>query len=75
MITLTKIDNSQVVINADEIETIESNYNSTLTLRSGKKIVVKETPENIIDKVIIYRKKCFSSLLEKPVFQPDNSDI
>jgi len=62
MVTLTKIDGSSIVINADEIETVESNYNSTLTLRSGKKIVVTESPDEIIAQVISYRKKCFSSL-------------
>ncbi|MDP2362635.1 MAG: flagellar FlbD family protein [Ignavibacteria bacterium] len=67
MVTLTKIDGSQIVINADEIETVESNYNSTITFCSGKKIVVTETPDEIVAKVINYRKECFSQLLNPQI--------
>lgn len=67
MVTLTKIDGNTIVINADEIETIETNYDTTLTLRSGKKIVVNESHQDIIDKVIEYRKMCFSNLLVNPL--------
>jgi flagellar protein FlbD len=64
MITLTKIDSLKITINADEIETVESHHDSTVTLKSGKKIIVKEPAEEITRKVIEYRQNCFSKLFE-----------
>jgi flagellar protein FlbD len=63
MISLTKIDTSKIIINADEIETIDAHYNSTITLKSGKKIVVKESSDEIISKVVEYRQKCFAKFI------------
>jgi flagellar protein FlbD len=60
MITLTRVDGSLITINADEIETVESFHDSTLTLKSGKKIIVKESSEDITVKVIEFKRKCFS---------------
>lgn len=36
---------------------MEQNPDVTLALLSGKKIVVKESPEEIIERIVIYRKK------------------
>ncbi len=58
MVTLTRLDGQNIVVNADEIETIEAPHNTTVGLRSGKKIIVQETPEQIVGRVIEYRRKC-----------------
>ena len=58
MITLTKIDGRAIIINAAEIETVESSHDSTISLKTGKKIIVRESAEEIIQKVIIYKQKC-----------------
>lgn len=55
MITLTKIDGRSIVVNADEIETVESFHDTTLSLKSGRKIIVSESPGIIIDRVVGYR--------------------
>lgn len=60
MITLTRVDGSTITINADEIETVESFHDSTLTLKTGKKIIVKESSDEITIKVIEFKQKCFS---------------
>lgn len=60
MITLTKIDSTLITINADEIEFVESAHDSTITLKSGKKIIVKESSSIIIKKVIEYKQECFA---------------
>ncbi|MGA2298875.1 MAG: flagellar FlbD family protein [FCB group bacterium] len=66
MITLTKIDSRQITINADEIETMETSHDTTISLISGRKIIVKESTEEIIEKVIQYRQLCFKNLFIKP---------
>mgnify|MGYP001322697529 CR=1 FL=1 len=62
MITLTRIDTTSITVNADEIETVESHHDTTITLRSGRRIIVKEASSIIIEMVISYRRKCFSPL-------------
>lgn len=56
MIKLTKVDGREVVVNAEEIETVESSHDTTITLRSGRKIIVKESPETISEMVINYKR-------------------
>lgn len=56
MITLTRIDGRNIVVNADEIETVEAFHDTTLCLKSGRRIIVCENPETIIDKVVKYRQ-------------------
>lgn len=62
MITLTKIDGTKVMVNAEEIETVETSHDTIITLKSNRKIVVRETDEQIrkltIDyKIEIYQKE------------------
>lgn len=55
MIQLTKADSDLIVINAEEIEIIEKSYHSYIVLKSGNRIIVKESIEEIIEKVINYK--------------------
>ncbi len=65
MVNLTKINGEKIMINADEIEFIEYSYDTTIHLISNKVIIVKETPDEISEKVIDYRKACNSNHIEK----------
>ena len=58
MITLTKIDGTKIVVNADEIEIIECMHESVLSLKTGKKIIVTEDSDAIIARVIEYKRLC-----------------
>ena len=59
MIKLTRLDKSrsQIVISCDIIETIEAIPDTMLTLTTGKKIMVQETIDEIIEKVVEYRRR------------------
>ncbi|NLM74495.1 MAG: flagellar FlbD family protein [Clostridiaceae bacterium] len=59
MITVTRFNRSRFVINADWIETIESTPDTVITLTNGKKFVVSETVEEVVDLVIKYKQKIF----------------
>ena len=50
-------DAKEMVINADLIETVESNPDTIITLINGNKIMVQESVEDIIKLVIEYKKK------------------
>ncbi|MCX7796750.1 MAG: flagellar FlbD family protein [bacterium] len=64
MIQVTRLNNTKLVINADLIEIIEALPDTTITLTTGKKFVVKESIEEIIRRIIIYKKAIYGVLEE-----------
>lgn len=46
------------MVNADEIETVETSFDSTITFVSGRRIVVKESSDVIKERVVAYRRSC-----------------
>lgn len=57
MIVITRLNDKEIVINADLIETIEENPDTTITMTTGRKFIAKETSKEIIDKVVEYKRK------------------
>lgn len=49
-------DNEELVVNVDQIEFIEGHLDTVLSMVSGKKIMVKESKNDIIKKVVEYRR-------------------
>ncbi len=56
MIKVTRINDSDLVINADLIEFVEAIPDTIISLTTGKKIMVKDTPDQIIEKVAAFRR-------------------
>ena len=56
MVKLTRLNDSKVVINADLIEFIEALPDTIVTLTTGQKIMVKESVEEVVDKVVEYKR-------------------
>lgn len=61
MIKLTRLNQSEIVLNAELIEYMEATPDTVITLINGHKMVVKESIEEIIERVIAYRKQLGSS--------------
>ncbi|MBO4319830.1 MAG: flagellar FlbD family protein [Treponema sp.] len=57
MIEVTRLNGKKYWINPHQIESMEQNPDLTLTLLSGKKVVVTEAPQDIVDKIVEYRKR------------------
>jgi flagellar protein FlbD len=57
MIEVTRLDGRTYWINPHQIERIEKNPDVTLVMLSGQKLVIKNSPEEIIQKIILYRKQ------------------
>ncbi len=57
MIWLTRLNGDRFVLNADHIETIESNPDTTILLTNGDKYIVAESVEEVIDRVIEYKRR------------------
>jgi len=65
MIELTRFDGSNFVINCELIETIEETPDTVIATTSGKKYIVKESIDEIIEKVIKYKSKIFSGICKE----------
>jgi len=63
MIKLRKINNKEFVVNADFIEFVEATPDTVITLTNGVKLVVKESVDEVIEKVIEYKKKIFEGVI------------
>ena len=57
MIKLTKLNGKEFFLNPHQIEFIEEVPESLITMLSGKTIYVQETVDEIIKKIIEYRRK------------------
>lgn len=57
MIEVTRLNGKKYWINPHQIEMMEQMPDLTITLLSGKTIVVKESPAEIIEHIVSYRKK------------------
>lgn len=62
MIRVHRLNNSELVINCNLIETIESTPDTVITLNTDKKIIVKEKLDEVINSIIEYQQKVFQKL-------------
>jgi uncharacterized protein YlzI (FlbEa/FlbD family) len=56
VIYVTRLDGSQLVVNADLIETVEHTADTVITLLDGKKLVVATHVDEVVESVIGYRQ-------------------
>ena len=47
IIELTKMDTRKILLNISSIETVEANLDTIIILNSGRKLLVKENPDEI----------------------------
>ena len=57
MIHLTRLNHKDLVVNSDLIEHIEANPDTVVSLTTGQKFVVVETTDEIIRKVVEFRRQ------------------
>ena len=60
MIAVTRLDGSKFFLNSDLIESIEATPDTVLTMTTQKKLVVRESPREILDSIIVYRRRIFA---------------
>ena len=56
MIEVTRLDGRTYHVNPHQIEYIESNPDTTLVMLSGKRLIVVEPYEQILERIVSYRK-------------------
>ncbi|MDR3130957.1 MAG: flagellar FlbD family protein [Treponema sp.] len=57
MIKVTRLDGKEYYINPHQIESIETRPDTTLLMLSGKYVVVREAAEDLIDRIVEYRRR------------------
>ncbi len=57
MIKLTKINDEKFYLNSDLIEFLESTPDTIISLTTGKKVIVRETVNEVVEKIISFRSK------------------
>ena len=62
MIEVTKYDGTKTLINQDLIEMVESTPDTVITLTTGRKIITKESRQDIDNLVKSYRKEIYADL-------------
>jgi flagellar protein FlbD len=61
MITLTRLNGSKYHLNADLIMTVEGTPDTVITLTNSIIFIVKERPEEVIEKIIRYQQEKHST--------------
>lgn len=64
MIKLTGLNHVEFYLNCDLIEKLEVTPDTVITTVNGKKFIVIESPERIIERVVDFKKRYMSSLPE-----------
>lgn len=57
MINLTRLNNSALTLNSDLIKYVEQNPDTVITLLNGEKILVRESSEQVLDRVVAFRRR------------------
>jgi Uncharacterized protein, possibly involved in motility len=58
VIKVTRLNGTELVINADLIETIEERPDTIVTLTNEHRFVVKESIDQILERIAAYRRRC-----------------
>jgi len=56
MILLTRINHKPLIVNADLIEHVEVSPDTVISMTTGQRFVVLETPEQVLGKVVDYQR-------------------
>jgi flagellar protein FlbD len=67
MIKVTRLNGQLIVLNADLIEFVEEIPDTIISLTTGKKIMVQESAEQIIEKVIAFKRNAGAPASRAPL--------
>jgi flagellar protein FlbD len=62
MIHLTRLNNTKVTINSDLIKYVEQSPDTVITLLNGEKLLVRESAEEILDRIILFRRRLLAGI-------------
>lgn len=57
MIQLTRLNRVSLVLNSDLIEHMEASPDTIITLTTGQIVRVRESPDEVIDRIVAFRRR------------------
>ena len=63
MIRLTRLNDTEFIINAEMIEFVEAIPDTIISLQSGKKVMVLEPVDEVVERIIEHKRRCSQPLL------------
>lgn len=64
MIEVTKLNDEKFVLNAELIKTVEATPDTVITITTGNKYIVRESVEEVIQRVVAYKRQIFTNFME-----------
>lgn len=61
MVEVTKLNGSTVLVNAELIESVEETPDTVLSFVTGKKLIVKESRQEVKNLVILYKREIMTT--------------
>ena len=71
MIQLTRLNHAPLDLNSDLIEHMDVTPDTVVTLTTGQKIVVLESAEEVVDRIIEYRRSLIAGAFACPLKPPE----
>jgi flagellar protein FlbD len=65
MIQVTRLNGQEVYVNADLILFLEKSPDTVMTLQSGKKLMVKEEIDEVVNRIVGFKSRCFPFVTER----------
>ena len=62
MIRLTRLNHVAIVLNSNLIEHIEATPDTVITLTTGQIVLVRETSDEVVDRVVAFRRRIHAPL-------------
>jgi flagellar protein FlbD len=66
MVQLTRLNNSALVVNSDMIKFVEQAPDTVITLVNGEKILVRESSDEVVHRVVSFRQAVLRGLFRPP---------
>ncbi|MBZ5663591.1 MAG: flagellar FlbD family protein [Acidobacteriia bacterium] len=63
MIQLTRLNSHPLVINSDLIKFVEQSPDTLITLVNGEKIVVRESAQDVLERVVQFRRSVLQGIM------------
>lgn len=63
MIQLTRLNNHPLAVNSDLIKFVEQSPDTVITLVNGEKIVVRESSQDVLERVVQFRRSVLQGIM------------
>ena len=75
MISITRLNGEKFYLNADLIESVEHRGDTVIILTSGKRILIKESAEEAVKKVLIWKRNLLNNVTVRTMIIEEAENI